>query len=179
MVATVHVFIFSAIVQIEVYYCYCSIQPGLYTTVVTYCSLLKETSIPLITVFFGLWSVKNIRRMRRVAFVPVISTTKSQTVNGPHGVHAKVRQLIFMLLINIVIYILFSLIVAITLLYNQFTQYQIKRPKEIQTELYLANLAQYSVHVPLCITSYAHLLVSKTFRNESKRIFLWNRWFGV
>jgi hypothetical protein len=124
-------------------------------------------------IIFGLWSVKNILHFRQVAPTPrSLWTYKKQTTGGSYCVHAKDHQLILMLLIDRSIYVLFSSFMTVSLMYQQFTQYTIKSPKDAAMEMFILTVATYSVHVPFCITSYAHLFVSKTFRSELKNIIL-------
>ena len=171
MFTFIHLRIFSTILNYEGIIFYCYFQPGLYTTFITYTSLVKETVTPLSMIIFGLWSAKNIRRMRRVAVVSNPLKNRKQTRASSHIVHAKDRQLISMLLTDISIYIAFSSIMAISLMYQQLTEYETKSPEEITIESLVSNVAMYSAYVPFCINSYAHSMVSKSFRNELKIVF--------
>ncbi|CAF0985069.1 unnamed protein product [Adineta ricciae] len=163
-VSLIHVAIFSTIIELSSVGFLCYVQPGAYTIAVTIGSLVKEITTPMAMFIFGLWTIKNVRRTRQA----VISPSGRYTCI----IHARDRQLISILLTDIVIYILFSLVMAISLIYKQFKHYGNETSQDTIVETFFGNVAMYSAHIPFCITSYAHLLLSKTFRNELKSIVL-------
>ncbi|UJR09362.1 hypothetical protein I4U23_013606 [Adineta vaga] len=142
----------------------CYLQLGSYTVAVTFGSCIKEITTPILMVILGLWTVKNTRRTRHARVIPSNS--------GAQISQSKDRQLVSMVLTDIIIYILFSLVMTISLMYRQFTQNQVQGLQELIIQGFIGNVAMYSAHIPFCITSYAHLLLSKTFRNELKSVII-------
>jgi hypothetical protein len=118
----------------------------------------------------GLWTVKNIRRLNRIKNVPIVWTNSTTVGNVRHSTSPKDRQLILMLLIDIMVFIIFSSLTVFYLLEEQITQYQTKSYEQIEVETFIGNVASVSVNVPFCVGFYTHLIVSKTFRNEVKTI---------
>jgi hypothetical protein len=170
-----HVLVFSDIIPIaNEFICY--LKLGWYSMAIGYGSLAKEIIIPLLLAIFGLWSIKNIRNVHRVA-VGSNSTSGigNPTVNGLNTSRSKDRQLILMLLVDITIYIFFSLIMSITLMYEQVTLNRPKTDEVFQIGIFVKTVSMFTVHIPFCINSYANLLVSKTFRKEVKELLLWQR----
>jgi hypothetical protein len=73
------------------------------------------------------------------------------------------------------IYIVFSLVLAIQLMYEQITIDTLKSPQKFVMETLLRSVVMFSAHIPFCITSFVNLLVSKTFRKEVKDLICWKR----
>ena len=121
----------------------------------------------------GLWSIKNVRGMRRIRVAPTESTRTTVGEGGPRSTSAKDRQLLFMLIVDIAIYAVFSFILAIYYIYLQITQNYVKSSDQLQLENDIRNICLFSITIPCCVNFYANLLVSKTFRNEVKKIVLW------
>ncbi|CAF4129150.1 unnamed protein product [Rotaria sordida] len=96
----IHALILTNIVQLSPNVVLCYFQQGIYLTFIGYYSLVKELTTLLLMIICGLWSIMNVRSMRRV----------------------RDRQLILLLLMDIIIYTLFSFVFAIFLIYQQITQ---------------------------------------------------------
>lgn len=179
-IGIIHVFIFSNIITYELGQLICYVQLGWYSMAISYGSLVKEILIPSLLTIFGLWSIKNIRNVRRVT---IASTSTSGIGNAPtsafNSSRSKDRQLILMLLIDITIYIFFSFILAITLMHEQITLNGTKTPETFEIQSFVKSIAMFTAHIPFCITSYANLLVSKTFRKEVHDLLLWKRAFYI
>jgi hypothetical protein len=176
MIGLSHVLIFSTIISSASGDSICYVQLGRYSMAISYGSLIKEILIPTLMAIFGLWSIKNIRNVRRI-----MMTSTSTSSIGHHPTtnfissRSRDRQLILMLFVDITIYIFFSLIMAISLMYEQIT---VKRDKTLEAsyiEGFVKSVAMFTAHIPFCITSYANLLVSKAFRKEVKDLLLWKR----
>jgi len=171
-----HVLVFSNIIPITAGKLICYLKLGWYSMAISYGSLIKETLIPLLMTFFGLWSIKNIRKVRRIVMTSTsISSIGNQTATGLNSSRSKDRQLILMLLVDTTIYSFFSLIMAISLMYEQITLNRPKPAEVFQIETFVKSIAMFTAHIPFCINSYANLLVSKTFRKEVKDLLLWKR----
>ncbi|CAF3918776.1 unnamed protein product [Adineta steineri] len=166
-----HLLITSTIVQIAPNTFLCTLRPGFETTFGGYYSLLEQILSLSSLIILGLWSIKNIRNSaRRITDAPHLSMTGRTLENRAHSTSAKDRQLIFMLLMDVIIYALFSFVFAIFLMYQQITQYHIKSNQQIQIENIVRYLCLFITGIPFCISCYANLIVSKTFRNEIKKV---------
>jgi hypothetical protein len=150
----------------------CYFQAGVYLTFIGYYSLIKETLVFLLMLICGLWPIKNIRQIRRIAVAPNLSVSRTTGESNPHSTSSKDRQLILMLLMDIGVYTLFSFALAIFLMYQQITQNYIKSADQIQIEFIVRNLCLFSVGIPFCVGCYTNLLVSKTFRRKVKKVLL-------
>jgi hypothetical protein len=102
-----------------------------------------------------LWSIKNIRSTRCGRVAPDLSLSGTIVENSPLSRSSKDRQLILMLLMDI-------------LMYQQITQNQLKSSDRLQIETIIRNTCLFSAGIPFCLACYTNLLVSKTFRNEVK-----------
>ena len=176
MIFLCHLFVFARIVYFAQNLPICYPQLGWYLKFISGISLTKEISIPLLMIIFGLWSIKHIRHVRRVT---IHSTTgsnsaKTTTVSG-NSMHSKDRQLVIMLLTDCSIYIIFSCILAIQLMYEQITSDRLKSYEGREIERLLKSVAMFTAHLPFCLTSYVNLIVSKTFRREVKEHLFWKR----
>lgn len=171
-----HVLVFSEIIVLLTGTSVCYVTLGWYSKAISYVSLVKEILIPLLMTFFGLWSIRNIRNIRRIT----IATNSTSGIGNHVGTNsissrARDRQMILMLLIDITIYIFFSLIMAISLMYEQITLNRVKTLEVFQVETFVKSVAMFTAHIPFCVTCYANLLVSKTFRKEVKHLLSWKR----
>jgi len=176
IVGLTHVLIFTNIIPVPASESICYLQLGWYSMAIGYGSLIKEILIPLLMTFFGLWSIRNIRNVHRVAIGSnSTSGIGNQTTSGLNSARSKDRQLIVMLLVDITIYVFFSFIIAISLMYEQITLGRSKTPEVFQVETFIKSVSMFTAHIPFCLNSYANLLVSKTFRKEVKDLLLWKR----
>jgi len=167
----VHTLILTNIIQLAPNYFVCYFQ-GVYLSFISYYFLIEEIIALSLMIIFGLWSIKNIRSIRRVRVAPDLSVNTPAVGVGLLATSSKDRQLIFIVLMDTTIYALFSFVYVIFLLYGQITQNYTKNADRIQIENIVRNLCTFSVGIPFCISSYANLIVSKTFRNELKKVFL-------
>jgi hypothetical protein len=83
-----------------------------------YYSLMKEMIALLLLTICGLWSIKNIRNMGLIRAVLNLSVNGTTTKGRSQSTSLKDRQFIFMLLMDITIYALFSFVFAIFLMYQ-------------------------------------------------------------
>ena len=117
--------------------------------------------------------------MLRVTAAATTSVSGTTTGGSLYTASTKDRQLIFMLLMDMTIYGLFSFMFAIFLIYQQITQDYIKTMERIQIENVFRNLCLFSIDISICISCYANLIVSKTFRKEVKKTLSWKRIFCI
>jgi hypothetical protein len=168
----IHALIFTNIIQVAPNTLLCYFQPGVYLAFITYYSLIKELSALSLLTICGLWSIKNIRSTRRVIHAPDLSVSRTGVEIGLQLTSSKDRQLVFMLLMDVTIYALFSCMYAIYLIYQQITQNYMKSTNRIQIENSVRDLCWFGVGISFCSSCYANLIVSKTFRNEVKKVLL-------
>ncbi|CAF1465618.1 unnamed protein product [Adineta steineri] len=159
-----HLLIFSTITQITPNSFLCYYQPGIHLTFMGYYSIIKEISALLLLTICGLWSIKNIHSLHHMRIVLNLSVTKN--VIETNSSSGKDRQLFSMLLMDIIIYAVFSFIFSIFLMYQQITQNQIKTSDRIQIETVIRDLCLFSAGIPFCLGCYTNLFVSKTFRTD-------------
>ncbi|CAF1280224.1 unnamed protein product [Adineta steineri] len=173
MVFHSHALIATNIIQLAPNYFLCYFSPGVYFVFVSYYSIMKEIVALLLLTIFGLWSIKNIRSMRRVRAAPDISLSGTAVGDNAYSTSSKDRQLVLMLLMDITIYGLFSFMYAIFLMYQQITQNAIKNAEQIEMESIIQYLCLFGIGIPFCTGCYTNLIVSKTFRHEVKKVFTW------
>ncbi|UJR19510.1 hypothetical protein I4U23_022640 [Adineta vaga] len=144
----------------------CLFQPTLYLAVMSYYPLIvKGVLIPSLMITFGLWTVKNVRTIGRVAPIPVTVNGIAQN-NGSRSGHSKDQQLIRMLLTDITIYIIFNIIQSIIAVYQQITQNQSKTYLETRIEGFVFIIGLSITSIPFCIGCYTNLFVSKLFNGK-------------
>jgi hypothetical protein len=162
----IHALIYSEIVEIKSSSFHCDLRIGLYSTIVTYYSLIVKGIItPLLLIIFILWAIENIRNIRRIK--SIISV-----INIKNNLHLKDEEIIPLLIKDIIIYIIFTSIMSIVLMYELITQHHTKNFQQIEIEYFIRHLSTFCVSLPFCIGCYTNLIVSKTFRNQVKNIFL-------
>ena len=167
-----HTLVLTTIIQLGPNYFLCYFQPGTYLDFISFYSIIKEILSLSFMISCGLWSIKNIRSStRRIRAVPNSSADATTVGNNLPLTSSKDRQMAFMLLMDATIYALFSFVFAIFLLYEQITQNYIKSADQIQLENSIRNLCLFCIGIPFCINCYTNLIVSKTFRNEIKKVF--------
>jgi hypothetical protein len=128
--------------------------------------------IPLLMTSFGLLALKNIRRVRHNIVAPVLTTTETIVRSYSQPNRSKDRQFCLILFTDISIYIIFSLMLSVILMYEQITQYNVKSPLETQVDLFLKYLATFINYISISIGCYTNIIISKTFRKNIKDIVL-------
>ncbi|CAF0874477.1 unnamed protein product [Adineta steineri] len=159
-----HALIWSNILQIGPNLFLCYFQ-GVYLTFFSCFAIIKEMTTFLSLTICGIWAIKNIRSIHRVRVAPSIPNGHDMQRTS-----AKDRQLIFMLVIDVIMYALFSFTFASFLIYQEITQNDLKSNEQIQIESFIRNLSLFSIAIPFCVSFYANLIVSSVFRKEIKKI---------
>lgn len=176
----IHGLLFMDIFQYGPDYFVCFYQLGFYTTFMGYHALLVNGFIPpLLMAIFGLWTVKNIRAVRRrpVVFYATPTENVEIEIGRVHVIQSKDRQLIRMLLVDIVAFIVFKIPVTIMLVYQQITQYHSKSSEQQMIEQAILQLSYFWYFIDSSIGCYTNVLVSRTFRAELSRILFKNHCF--
>ncbi|CAF1571833.1 unnamed protein product [Didymodactylos carnosus] len=166
-----HTLIFATILQFGPYVYVCYFQPGIETNFITYYTIITETLVIVLMITCGLCSLNNIRKIRRIGAITNESTRTAQN-NNLQSTSSKERQFVFMLILDIITYTLFTFVLAIFLIYEQITQNDVKSFDQTQIENIIRNLCLFSITIPSCLSCYGNLLISKTFRNEVKKVLL-------
>ena len=171
----IHALIASNIRQLAPQAFLCYFDRGIHLLFVSYYSLSKEALVLVLMILFGLWSVKNIRSVRRARIIPDVSISRTTAGIRASATSSKDRQLMLMLLVDTSIHAIFSFAFGIFLIYQQITQNYIKNAEQMQMENIVRNLCLFSAGIPFCSSCYANLVVSKTFRHEARRAVLFQR----
>jgi hypothetical protein len=166
-----HAWVFTEIVQLGPDSFFCDYQPGTYSTIMAYNTLIINGAIPLLLIMiFGFWTLKNVRQVRRPALRSVPTNTGIITIGRPHKLRSKDRQLIQMLLLDIILFVTCRSPVTIIGLYRQITQYENKSAEQEINEQCILQITYFVYFIENSVGCYTNILVSKTFRIELKRI---------
>jgi hypothetical protein len=182
----IHALFFTTIMELLPGYIICYFQNGIYLTLIGYYSIVfKGILVPLCMLILAFWTVKNVRSVGRVAPVlafsgsvgrvapiPAFEGSVAAVTGNMNSSKSKDRQLIRILLMDIIVYIVFSLMISLVLMYAQITQYRSKDVVQLQIDAFLVNTGTFSAYIPYCIGCYTNLLVSATFRREVKNFLM-------
>ncbi|UJR12268.1 hypothetical protein I4U23_016445 [Adineta vaga] len=152
---------------------FCFFQFGNYYRFISYyTAIVKGILIPLLMLIFGLWTIKNVRNIGRVGPVFVLRSIQTTTNTGMRAIHSKDRLLIRIVLADTSVYLFFSLMLSILLVYGQISPISSKSVVDSQVQKFMIGVSTFFVFIPFCITFYNNLFVSKTFRHEAKNILM-------
>ncbi len=166
----IHALIFTQILQYGSNYFVCYYQPGVYTTFITFYSLVINGVLPpALMALFGCWTVKNVSRIHRVRHDSRATNTTVVVVGRANTLRSKDQQLIRMLFVEILTYVICKCPVAIFYIYQQITQSRGKNIEEGLIEQSILQLLYFLYFTESAISCYSNILVSKTFRTELKR----------
>ena len=173
MIIQIHAWIFTEILQYGPDYFVCFCQPGIYTTVMTYHSFIVLGTLPaLLMTIFGFWTVKNIRQLGPARRPPNTMNTGNVVIGRPYAFQPKDRQLVRMLLLDIIFFVICKCPSSFFLMYQQITQYNEKTADQQLIEITILQITFFWYFVDNGIGCYTNMFVSKTFRTELKRTFL-------
>ena len=163
--------VFTDLIEIGPHVFMCLPTTSSYSSFVSYYLLIvKGILIPFLMAFFGGWTVKNIQSVRHRRTAPAISTTEVVTGANWSSMNPKDRQLVLMLLINVSIYVAFNLPLSIFAVYQQFEESTNPSFEQVQVLICIRLLVLFISYIPHCLDLYCNLIVSKSFRNEVKRL---------
>ncbi|UJR32951.1 hypothetical protein I4U23_020414 [Adineta vaga] len=170
----IHALIYTNILQYGSNIFLCASDLGMYTVFVTYYSLVFNGMLPPLTmIIFGILTMRNIHRVRRLGIVVDITTNVRRTQPQARVFNKKERQMAIMLLSELFIYIIFSCMSPIILLYRLITQYQPKSLEMQMIEQFISSIIVFILFIPYSINFYLNIMASKTFRKEILKIFYW------
>jgi hypothetical protein len=114
----------------------------------------------------GLWTLKNIRSIRPDQVATVLPASNTEVVGNLNAGQSKKRQLAWIVLIDIDVYIICSLPLSSVLMYQQITQYNTKSVLQSQIELFVRYGVTSIAYIPYCV-SCLHSFI--WLENVSKR----------
>jgi hypothetical protein len=126
--------------------------------------------VPLLLIIFGLWAIKNVRRLGRVNPTLVKTTNVAADGNTSQTNHSKDRQLLRVMLVDVSIYLTFSCMMSVVLIYQLIITYDPQSAVEIQLRGFYLNVSIFISYIPVCIGFYNNLLISKAFRKDTIRL---------
>lgn len=148
----------------------CASNPGGYSVFISFYSLIFHGIIPpLLMIIFGLTTMQNIRRLRQIG--TVTRTNEMPGISRHRNLNSKERQMVIMLLSEILIYVIFGCLSSIYLVYGQITHYKLKSIEQQTIEQLLSIILLFILFIPYSIDFYTNYIVSKNFRKEIKKIF--------
>ena len=151
----------------------CYYSAGSYLIFVVYYNIVvRGFLVPLLMTIFAFWTIKHIRIQRQGQVAPSLGTNQTQAAPRPATFRARDRQFILLLSVDIFVYIFFNLMLTVIIVRDQLTQYQEESIEQRAIEVFVRYIGQFSAQVPLCISCYTNMLVSKSFRQELKKIIL-------
>lgn len=171
-----HVLFFATLIEVGPNTFICYFNNTIYLIITAYYQLIvKGICVPLILTILGLKTLRNIQRVRRTVVAPVLQPDNSGAETNIRSTRSLDRQFIRILLMDISMYIIFTIMLAIVLMYQQIIQHTTMNLDQMQTLTLLRNVAVLSNYIPSCIGFYTNLIASKTFRNELKKslFLLW------
>ena len=173
LLAQSHTLVFCDILVVgpDLSFCYFSLN-AYYVFVSYYTVLVKGILIPLFLFVFGFWSIRNVRVLGRIAPVPVRVTNGETGIAGLRLTNSKDRQLLRILLVDISVYLIFSLMMSIVFMYQQIITDQSQSFDETRHRAFFTSVSVFSAYIPSCIGFYNNLLVSATFRREARNVFM-------
>ncbi len=159
-----HILFLANITQVAPNLFVCYFQSGIESLFNSYYLLIiKVFILPLLMIIFALLIVRNIRKVRHVAIVPVLTATGTTMRNDLPTItvsRSKDRQLFLMLFIDIIVYVIFSSMLSSVTLYEQLTQYNVKSPVQTQFDLllrYVANIYQLYISLYWMLYEFPHI----------------------
>ncbi|CAF1132900.1 unnamed protein product [Adineta ricciae] len=159
------------LIQIAPSYSICYLPQKLLEGQAYYSLTVKAIIVPAMMIVLGLYPIRNIRRVHRNR-VAAVALSRSDTGGGDlYAINSKQMQLARITLSNIGVYLIFSLMISIVLMYQGITQYNDKTYLQTQIESFVLNVARFIDFIPFCVDLYTNIFVSKTFRNEMKNLF--------
>ncbi|CAF1481435.1 unnamed protein product, partial [Adineta steineri] len=166
MLFHIHALFYSDIVEMKSDYFYCSFQVGFYARLMRYYSLvMKGIVIPLLFVIFGLWIMKNYRNTSRVMCISHLEIVESER-------KSKDREMIMILVKDIIVYIIFSSITSIIMIYELITEHHIKNVEEKEVEYSIRyvekmkNLFRSRLPLPLTVAQITRLSIQSRLALE-------------
>ncbi|CAF1511630.1 unnamed protein product [Adineta ricciae] len=169
MLFHIHMFIFINLQEVLPGYFVCYFQSELYRNLLFYYgTIIKGILMPLLLIVFGILTWKNLRIVHRNRVIPIRTGNTNLSGDREHSVLTKNRQFTLILLMEIIIYITFTLFLSLVGIYQQIAQSE----SETIVIYFIRNIALFISYLSLCANFFGNLFISKTFRSQVKHIFL-------
>ena len=169
----IHALVLTGIIKVAPNFFICYFQPGTHLMLVNYYSvIIRGIIIPLLMIITGSWAIKNVRTLGRVAVVSIPTVIETPGSRNARAERSKDRQLFQIVITDISIYVLFNLMLSITLMYQQCTSSESQSSVTTEIHICLISIGFFSTFVPCCIGCYTNALISKTFRQEIQKVFI-------
>lgn len=135
-----------------------------------YSLIIKGFLAPVLMTIFGLWTILNIRNIRRRRVIPAMLPADQNKIRGRRLMNSHDRQFILIILIDLVIYIMFVLPLSIfnviqeshTTIENSF--------EHTYSNVITQSIFVFVSCVPHCIDLYTNAIVSRSFREEVRSL---------
>ena len=169
LILHIHGWFFIDLLQYGPNYFVCYYRPGVYTIFITMYSLSISGILLLsLMIIFGILSIRNIRQLNRNTNNSTAINNGCVAVGRSHTSQSKDRQLIRMVLVEIISYVVCKCPITIMLIYSLVTQYNQKSNEQISIEQSVFKLLYVLYFIDDCINCYMNILVSKAYRTELK-----------
>jgi hypothetical protein len=140
----------------------CYFDLGIYALFINYSGIILNGLLPPVLMSIcALKTLKNIRGNRIGSILPEHPTIRITPKN---------RQLIIMLLVEIFVYIVFSLIQPIFLSYIIGSSSIAKTGQQQILENFVLSIANFFSYVPCCVSFFCNIVCSNKFRKQVKEI---------
>jgi hypothetical protein len=160
---SIHLLVRVNIYELYPAYYTCYYQPGSYRVFVTYSNLVLAGLVPWL--LLSVFAILTLRNLHRIRIQPVNAVSAATNTR-----RSKDRQFAVILLVEIIIFFLFSAATFIFGIYLQITQYQTENSQQRAIEQFLQNLFYVLSFVPGATTFYVNLAVSKAFRQKTTEV---------
>jgi len=138
--------------------CYYDLS-SFYLRFATYSTLIINCCLSLTMIILCLFACKNVQQYRSLTRQQIRRMTK------------KDFQLLRCLFAEDIVYIIFSIGMAIYKVYEATTIHRTRTWKKQVIIDFFEHLNEFLHHIPYCLSFYVYIFISKAFRNEFKRVF--------
>jgi hypothetical protein len=162
-------FIIHAPIMITVINGHCT-SSGVYATIYSVYLITVVTLIPTITLtIFGYLTYRNMRQMHN-RVQPVVQNI----INANIPIHRRDRNLLILVIAEVVTYVLTTALPALVVLEIVITQYAMpnKSFQYLQIEIFISNIATFLLSINSAAPFYTYLISSKSFRQDFKQLFI-------
>jgi hypothetical protein len=158
---SLHVLIKAGIEQIypSVFICLYELS-SFYMDFFTYSVLTMSILVLVVMVVLSILAFNNVRHAR---LVPREQRKRIRSMTR------KDHQLFRCLCIHNIIYIIFSILIVCSIVYNRLIKFQSRTAVEQATDLFINNLGSFLYHIPYCSSFFIFISMSKAFRQAFRR----------
>jgi hypothetical protein len=159
---SLHILIKVNIVEIFPRYSICYYDRSeFYVNFFLYSTLAISGIIPFLLIILSVLTFKNARRIRAI---PRQQRREIRTMNK------KDFQLLRCLYVHNIVYIIFSILIVVSIVYSETLKYETSTRMEQAVSNFLSNIGGFLYYIPYCTSFFIFANVSKAFRLELKRL---------